>query len=143
MINYQLFAELKAAIEEKYSSMHEMYSEESPKTYRNHLIWDNYGIRVVATNFTIAVLCEYDQNNPVAGVYIGVKVLDADKDASLLSQHLMNLNPNGKIRHIENGAHNRLFSWAYWERVSEVKDGLEMFDKLLNDCNDFLSQKIF
>jgi len=143
MINYQLFAELKAAIEEKYSSTHEMYCEEPHKTYRNHRIWDNYGIRIVSTNFTIAVLCEYDQNDPDADVYVGVKVLYINNEASQLSQYLNSQNKDGQSRGIDKNFHRRWFSWPYWKTIKSVNDGLILFDKLLSDCNDFLSKKIF
>lgn len=143
MINYQLFAELKAAIEEKYSFEYEMYSEEPHKTYKNHLIWDNYGIRIVCANFTIAVLCEYDQRDPDADVYVGVKVLYTDNEASQLSLYLNAQNKDGSPRGIDKNFHRRWFSWPYWKKVENVNDGLVLFDKLFNDCNDFLLQKIF
>ena len=143
MIDYKLYSELKAAIENKYFSTYEMYSEEQHKTYSHGKIWDNYGIKIVNGVFTIAVLCEFDQNDPDAGVYVGVKVLNIGKNAFQLSQYLQSLNPDGHIREKARGYHKRWFSWPYWKSVTTVKEGLEMFDKLLTVCNEYIYQKIF
>ena len=146
MIDYKLYAELCSAINEKYSNKYEIYREEPPTVYvvsPKKGVWDNNGIKIIDGLFTVAVLCEFDQNQPQAGVYIGVKVLDKNSYPKYLSEYLKKQNLNGCNRPTELSDQHRLFSWPYWESISSVDEGIALFDKLVNDCYDFLSQQIF
>ena len=136
-IDYKLYAELCSAIKEKYSDKYEIYREEPPTVYiasPDKGVWDNYGVKIVGGVFTIAVLCEFDQNDEDADVYVGVKILGIKHNYSQLSNYLMDENPGGNKRNVKPGANGVYFSWPYWKTIKDIHEGLKLFDKLLNDC---------
>lgn len=146
MICYGLFEEMRFNIEEKYYSQYDLYSEEPPKRYKHtkrDLRWNNYGIRLVHSDITIAVLCEYDQNEPDDGIYVGVKVLSCSNPGDQLSQFLIQkIDKCGGTFQNQKGAQGRMFYWPYWETIPDSTRGMALFEKLLESCNEYIRNQI-
>lgn len=139
-IDYDLFSRIEKGLLAEY--VDRIYREEPPTYYDSERIWCNVGVRLVHSNFTIAVLCEYDENAPGAGVYVGVKILDGSGDANGLVNWLVSKGYDNKFPH-QLGKHKRPFSWAYSKEIADVKQGIDLFHKLYDECNAFLCNQIF
>lgn len=143
MIDYELFCKMKLAIETKYKNGRQLFSELSNKTYPGGIKqWDGYGVRIISSSFTVAVVCEYDENSPNDGVYVGVKVLDGIPTCGQnLSTYLQRKYGINQCKY-QFGANNRCFYWPCWKTITGVQQGIGLFDDLLKDCDAYLQSVI-
>lgn len=143
MIDYELFCKMKLAIESQYKNDRQVFSESSDKTYPTGLQWDGYGVKIISSSFTVAVVCEYDENSPNDKVYVGVKVLDGNQtDGQRLRKHLLTIHTNMLTRPYQTGANGRIFFWACWQTIPDEQHGFQLFNNLVNDCDAYLQSVI-